>query len=68
LINFCSFSTMIINDFCKWAWIFKVVMAMYISKFDVFFGVMHVEFYFKAWTLCLMCIVALFYNNPRFEF
>ncbi len=37
LINFCSFSTMIINDFCKWAWIFKVVMAMYISKFDVYF-------------------------------
>jgi hypothetical protein len=68
LINFCSFSTMIINDFCKWVWIFKVVMAMYISKFDVFSGVIHVKFYFKAWTLCLMCIIALFYSNPRFEF
>jgi hypothetical protein len=29
------------------------------------FGVVHLEFFFKAWTLCLMCIIALFYSNPN---
>jgi len=29
-----------------------------------FFGDVHLEFYCNAWTLCLMCIVTLFYSNP----
>jgi len=32
------------------------------------FGVVHLEFCLKAWTLCLMCTIALLYRNPRFEF
>jgi hypothetical protein len=31
-------------------------------------GVVYLEFCFKAWTLCSMCIVALLYSFPRFEF
>jgi hypothetical protein len=29
------------------------------------FGVVYLEFCFKAWTLCLMCTLALLYSNMQ---
>jgi hypothetical protein len=49
LINFCSFSTMIINDFCKWAWISKWSQPSTYPNLMFVFGVIHLEFYFKTW-------------------
>jgi hypothetical protein len=68
LVNFCSFLIVIINDqangleFSKWSWPCTYPNLMFV------FGVVHLEFYFKVCTLCLMCAIALFYSNPRFEF
>jgi hypothetical protein len=49
-------------EFSNWSWPCTYPSLMFI------FGVVHHEFRFKLWTLCLMCIVALLYSNPRFEF
>jgi hypothetical protein len=49
-------------EFSKWSW-----PCTYPNLMSIF-GVIHLEFYFKAWTLCLMSTITLFYKNPRFEF